>query len=347
MLATRNASEPARPSTSGLVPLTMQSRNEFDLVGQTVLLGDFMRLGGDGGQPLGHGVAAQAVAEDLALAQIAIEIVAAPEHSHSPLGLVAHSARRDIGNATRRKGDARIGQVDVAADHRRAHRVDTFHRRIRQTDDHIDVVDHQVEHHVHLDAAIPPRRDAVALEIKRVGHHFGERAIGAGEALDMADLKHAVALCSKLGERVRAGYAVGDRLFDQHVKATLDQLARDVVMQRRRHGDAHRIHPANQTAIVGCRLGAELRGHRGGARRVTIDHGDKLGAGIARIMIGMEAAEISGPHHRGANTLCHVSATPAPTLTEPYSAACARLILREASASRTVPTTRSCWPSVR
>ena len=61
---------------------------------------------------------------------------------------------------------------------------------VDQADDHVDVVDHQVEDHVDLDPAILPRRDAVALEIERIGDDLGERAIGAGEALDMADLEH-------------------------------------------------------------------------------------------------------------------------------------------------------------
>ena len=231
--------------------------------------------------------------------------------------------------------------------HRRADRVHALHRRVRQPDDHVDVVDHQVEHHVDFDAAILPRRDAVALEIERVGHHLGERTIGAREALDMADLEHPIARLGEFGERIRARNAVGDRLLDENVEPALDQLPRDVVMQRCRHGDADRIHPADQAAIVGCRFGAELRGDGVGARRVAIDHGDELGPRIAGIMVGMEAAEIAGPHHRGANSLCHVNATPAPSLAEPYSAACARLTSRDASASRTVPMTRSCIASVR
>ena len=210
-----------------------------------------MGLGGDRGEPLGHRIAAQAVAEDFALAEIAIEIVAAPEHAHAPLGLVADPARRDVGDATRREGDARIGEVDIAADYRRADRIDALNRRVRQPDDHVDVVDHQIEHHVHLNAAISPRRDAVALEIERLGHHLGERAIGAREALDMADLEHPFARLGELGERIRARNTVGDRLFDENMEAALDQLPRDVVMQRRRHGDADRIHPADQAAIVG------------------------------------------------------------------------------------------------
>ena len=41
-----------------------------DLVGQTVLLRNFMRLGGDGGKPIGHGIAAQSVAKDFPLARL-------------------------------------------------------------------------------------------------------------------------------------------------------------------------------------------------------------------------------------------------------------------------------------
>ena len=88
------------------------------------------------------------------------------------------------------EGDARIGEVDSLAEHRRADGIHLGDRRIDQADDHVDVVDHQVEDDVDLDPAILPRRDAVALEIKRIGDDLGQRAVGAGEALDMADLKH-------------------------------------------------------------------------------------------------------------------------------------------------------------
>ena len=95
--------------------------------------------------------------------------------------------------------------------------------------------------------------------------------------------------------------AVGDRLLDQHVDAGLDELARDLVMERRRHGDAGRIDPADDAAIIEGRLGAELRGDRAGALLVGIDDGDKLGARIAGIMIGVKAAKIAGAHHGDAN----------------------------------------------
>jgi len=111
-------------------------------------------------------------------------------------------------------------------------------------------MDHQVEDHVDLHTAIFPRRDTVALEIKGIGDDLGERAIGAGEALDMADLQHRLSLLGKACEHVPGFETVGDRLLHQNVDTGLDELARDLVVERGRHGDAHRIDPADDVAIV-------------------------------------------------------------------------------------------------
>ena len=152
---------------------------------------------------------------------------------------------------------------------------------VDQADDHVDVVDHQIEDHVDLDAAILPRRDAIALEIERIDDDLGERLIGAREALDMADLEHEFALLGEVGERSRARDAIGDRLLDEDVHASADERVSDVVMKRRRHRHAHRIDSAD-----------DARDSRTAARRRTpaatalarsalgVDHGDSLARGL-------------------------------------------------------------------
>ena len=127
---------------------------------------------------------------------------------------------------------------------------------------------------------------------------------------------------ARLGERIRARFhAVGERLLDQNMDAGLDQLARDVVMERRRHGDAGRIDPADNAAIVGGGLGAELRGDGAGALRVGIDHGDKL----ARADCAHNDWRGSGRNSRTRPRRCELVLPCRATPDRPaaYSAACA------------------------
>ncbi len=85
----------------------------------------------------------------------------------------------------------------------------------------------------------------------------------------------------------------------------VEQGVRNLVMERRGNGHAYGIDAAENAAIIEGRLGAELGSDRAGALLVGVDHGDKLGARIARIMIGMKAPEIASPHDGDANLVCH------------------------------------------
>ena len=131
MLATRSASQPAWPSTNGFLPGDDAIEERVDLVGETVLLLDLVGLGGDRRQPVGHRIAAQPVAGDPPLAEIATQILVARKDAHAPLGLVADPAGRDVGDAARFEGDAGIGEVDALAEHRRADGIDLGDRRRR------------------------------------------------------------------------------------------------------------------------------------------------------------------------------------------------------------------------
>jgi hypothetical protein len=85
--------------------------------------------------------------------------------------------------------------------------------------------------------------------------------------------------------------AVRERLLHENMDSGLDEVARDLVVERRRHGDARRIDPADYAAIIERRLGAELLSNRLGTVRVGVDDGDKLRARVASIVIGVKAAK--------------------------------------------------------
>ena len=74
-------------------------------------------------------------------------------------------------------------------------------------------------------------------------------------------------------------------------------------MQRRRNGHARGIDAADDAAIIEERLGAELGSDRPRPLFVGIDHGDQLGARIARIMIGVKAPEIASADNGDADLI--------------------------------------------
>ena len=61
----------------------------------------------------------------------------------------------------------------------------------------------------------------------------------------------------------------------------LDEIARNVEMERCRHGHAHSVHPADDAAMVRNALAAELFGDRARSLLIAVDHRHKLGARIA------------------------------------------------------------------
>ena len=91
--------------------------------------------------------------QDLLL-QIERQIGVVLEDAHLALGLQADAAGRGIGDAAVREADARVGDVDLVGEHRRADRIDGRDRRADDRLHDIDVVDHQVEHDVHVGAAL-------------------------------------------------------------------------------------------------------------------------------------------------------------------------------------------------
>ena len=89
------------------------------------------------------------------------------------------------------KVEPRVGDVDVVGEHRDADRVDALGLRAEQLLEDLDVVDHQVAHHVDVGAALRERPEPVDLGEARpvdlLAHHAHRRV----EPLLVADLEHA------------------------------------------------------------------------------------------------------------------------------------------------------------
>jgi hypothetical protein len=91
------------------------------------------------------------------------------------------------------------------------------------------------------------------------------------------------------------------------VDAGLDQVAGNLVMERRGHGDTRCIDRAENAAIVEGWLCAELGSDRATLFFIGVDHGNQLGALVAGIVLGMKAPEITRADYGDVDLICHAS----------------------------------------
>ena len=103
--------------------------------------------------------------------------------------------------------------------HGHADGMELLHLRIHHVEDDVQVVDHQVEDHVHVRAPRGEDIHPVGLEEKgflEQGLHLHH---GGVEALDQTDLEHEIPLRGHADERIGRVQLIGDRLLDQQVDA--------------------------------------------------------------------------------------------------------------------------------
>src|SRR5215472_9527229 len=104
--------------------------------------------------------------EDLLL-QVQRQVGLVLEDAQLALGLHADARGRGVGHAAVGEADAGVGDIDLVGKHRGTDRIDRGYRRGDDGLHDVDVVDHQIEHHVHIRAALAVRRQPVTLDEAR------------------------------------------------------------------------------------------------------------------------------------------------------------------------------------
>jgi dienelactone hydrolase len=155
-----------------------------------------------------------------------------------------HPLRRDAAGG--QVGDAAVGErqpyvgnvyfVGKDADARRANlgRRCSYHR-----EHDVQVVDHQVQHHVHVQAARAEQTQPVDLEKQGSGLDQVQSRDRRVEAFQMPRLQDAAVTRSRVHQSFTRRIVGGDGLFHHHVDALLQQLAADLGMKgggSRHHG---------------------------------------------------------------------------------------------------------------
>ena len=220
----------------------------------------------------------------LAGLQVGGGVEAGLEHAELAHHRLAHAARREVGDAAVGELDARGGDVDVAGQHAEAAGADAADLGARERQREVEVMDHEIEDHVDLRAALLEAGEALGVDVQRAVDALRQRLEGFAVALHMADLQHGFLLRRQVHQVVGFGERGGERLLDQHVQPALEEGARHFVVQVRRHGNHRGVDVAQDLSEIGNRR----------ARGIGIDHRGELHAGQTREFLGVEAPHVTG-----------------------------------------------------
>src|SRR5579864_6899057 len=104
-----------------------------------------------------------------------------------------YSTGGEIGDAAARKLKADVGDIDFGGKNGDAGGSDFFGRRVRKREHDVDIVNHQIEDDVDVEAARAEFAHAVDFKKQRLGDGGFEREDGGIEALEVADLEDFIA----------------------------------------------------------------------------------------------------------------------------------------------------------
>lgn len=142
-------------------------------------------------------------------------------------------AKYEIGN----------GKVLVFPQNRSPECADRVHRFGNQTEDQVDVVNHQVEHDSDIGAA--PRVHSFAAGVDVVNRFAIYRLSGPGpsriESLDVTDLQPAIVSLRAGDEIIGFANRASDWFFDKGVDPSIEAPATDRMMVNRRRRDHHGV----------------------------------------------------------------------------------------------------------
>ncbi len=163
-------------------------------------------------------------------------------HLHLPAGHVANARSAQMGHAAIGKFEPRLGHVLVLTEHGNAQGFNPGQRRVDERQHHVQIVDHQIEHHAHVGRAEgkstgPHRLDEARLMQMR--HGGRKRRI---ESLDMTDLHQRLLVTGHLQNFISLGQRAGNWFFDQHVNAAAHEFQRHFIVQGRGHGNHRGVH---------------------------------------------------------------------------------------------------------
>ena len=174
-------------------------------------------------------------------------------------------------------------------------------------------MNHQVEHHADVHATGRERREPVRLDEARLAGGLAQVLEDRVEALDVADLQHAVVALGQAHQLGRPVGVVRHRLFDKKMFALLEQRLGQGVVRDRRRDDAQRIGRPGGILHRVQRHGAVFRGDRLGQGVVGVVHADQLDGALPvhfTVNSRMLPAKRTNAQHGHPDPSCHARSLP-------------------------------------
>jgi hypothetical protein len=165
----------------------------------------------------------------------------AAEHANFPHPFRADAAGGKIGNAAVGKTQSRVGDVFARAQNGNAHGVHALDRRFDKRENHVEIVNHQIEHDADVRRARGIRRKAMALDELRLGRDAFNKFENGIEPLDVADLQNQIFFLREFAKFGGLRGIIGHRFFDKDVFAAREQSFCDFKMRGRRRDDVQRV----------------------------------------------------------------------------------------------------------
>ncbi len=201
----------------------------------------------------------------------------------------ADAARGEVRDRPRRKGEPHARQVDSLRRDGNADRVDGGGHLPHEAKHEVEVVDHEIEHDVHLGAARIEAREAVGLHETRRAHPLRDGQDRAVPPLDVADGEHEIRFPRRLREATARRRRRGERLLHEEVALRGEAGEPDLLVSIRGSGHHHRVAPFEEALQLGRE--EDAAGSFGASRGAHVHDAGENGA-----LDSLEAAHVVPAH---------------------------------------------------
>lgn len=249
--------------------------------------------------------------EELLTSEVEREVLVRLEEAQLADLLGGDAGGGEVGDGAGGELDADVGDVGLRGEDGDACGADVEHLGLREREDDVEVVDHEVEDDVDVERARGKEAEAVGLKEHGPVEAIDGGSDGGVEAFEVADLHDPVVLLCKGKDRLSLCECGGEGLFDEDVEARDEELRRDRCVMNGGDADAGGVEfEAGGEEIVDGGEGRDvvLRGSRGTGLGAGVYDGGELNAGRGfQLTVDAKVVTAEGPgsNDGGANRMRH------------------------------------------
>src|ERR1700756_2743257 len=225
------------------------------------------------------------------------------EKAHLANAFGRNATGGDIGYRASRKLEAGVGDIHLVAQYRNADRLYFDHRFANQRQQKVQIVDHQVVDHVHIQAARGKNPQMVHFKKKRAIEDWLNRQHRGIESFNVAYLQNSGVLFGGSKQGVGIGKILRHGLFDQDIDSQLHQGAADFGVRDGRNGNAGGVNLSLHFLQGRERPSVEFLREGCGPCGVAVEDSRQLGGFHLAINAGVITAKFTTTRNRHTNAL--------------------------------------------